>query len=152
MNLFGYRSTLVLIAVLTIVNFVFSAFIDRQGFFLFYVAVGLAVGFGVWLQSKFFRYAGAIWVALLVGAVLWPILSLQKIVWNYGLIWFFLLGILSVLILYNLLLSKKFSSEFARERETQPEYKKIIWKVFVVVLVLAALIATLNDIYNLATS
>jgi hypothetical protein len=152
MKLFGYRSTLVLIALLTIVNFVFSAFIDRQGFFLFYVAAGFAVGLGVWLQSNFFRYAGAIWAALLVGAVLWPVLSLQKIVWNYGLIWVFLLGIFSALILYNLLLSKKFSFEFAQEREAQPTHKKIIWKIFVIILVVAALIATANDIYKLATS
>ena len=55
-----------------------------------------------------------------------------------------------VLVSYVLLLSKRFKDEFLHEQKTQPKYKANLKKAFIAIAILAAAIATANDIYHLA--
>ena len=112
--------------------------------------IALIILFGLWIQSNIARYLGAIWFLILVASVIWPLFTLDKVNLNFVVILFLVSSALSLFVSYTLLLSKQFTTEFLHERETQPKYKKHLGKIFIVVAVLAAVIATMNDIYPLA--
>jgi hypothetical protein len=48
-----------------------------------------------------------------------------------------------------LFFSKTFSEEFARERQSQPKYKKMLWQAVLAIIFVAAVAATVNDIVRL---
>lgn len=113
--------------------------------------IALAILIGLWIQSDVARYLGAVWYLVLVASVFWPLFTLDKVNWNFVAILFLVSGALGLFVSYILLLSKQFTTEFRHERETQPKYKKHLGKIIIGVAALAALIATMNDIYHLAT-
>jgi hypothetical protein len=119
---------------------------------IIYVVAALATAFGIWLQSNFIRYVGAGWFLISVGAIAWPLLFGGKVVWSPVVLMFMAIGILSLAAAYLLLLSKSFRAEFYANRDAQPPYKRVLRKAIVVLLIIAAVIATLVDIYRLATT
>jgi threonine/homoserine/homoserine lactone efflux protein len=84
-----------------------------------------------------------------VASAIWPLFSGDKIVWNIVLAWIFSMGVLSLIIACTLLFSKTSANEFAEEWEKQAGYKKALRSAFAILLLIAAMAATLNDIYNL---
>jgi len=113
------------------------------------VILALLIVFGLWVQSKVIRYAGAVWLIFAAGSVIWPLVASKGLVLSFMLILLLIASVLDLVAAYLLLFSKTFSSEFARLRETQPKYKSTIRTVILIVIVIAAVAATLNDIYHL---
>jgi len=64
---------------------------------------------------------------------------------------FIAIGVLSFATAYLLLFSKAFKAGFYANRDKQPPYKRTLRKATVILLIAAATIATLIDIYHLAT-
>jgi hypothetical protein len=113
------------------------------------VVVPLAILFGLWLQSNLARYLGAIWFVGAMASAVWPLVSNDKLVWGFAPVWALALSVLCLALSGILLFSKQFADEFSRQRETQPKYKKVLIRLTVAVLIVLAIIATLNDVYNL---
>jgi hypothetical protein len=108
--------------------------------------------FGLWIQSNNTRILGAIWFLIMVGSVIWPLFTLDKVNFNFVAILFLVSSALSLFVSYTLLLSKQFKTEFLNELEKRSKYKKTLRIIIVVGIVLAGLIATFNDIYHLANN
>jgi hypothetical protein len=108
--------------------------------------------FGLWVQSNNTRILGAIWFLIMVGSVIWPLFTLDKVNLNFVAILFLVSSALGLFVSYTLLLSKQFKTEFFHELEKRPKYKKTLRIIVVVGIVLAGLIATMNDIIHLANN
>ena len=115
-----------------------------------YIAAALATAFGLWVQSNVIRYVGAVWFLISTAVIFWPLFSGAKLAWSIGVVIFIAIGILSLAAAYILLLSKKFRTEYYAERDSQPPYKQTLRKVFIILFIIAASIATAVDIYRLA--
>jgi dipeptide/tripeptide permease len=83
-------------------------------------------------------------------SVIWPMLT-ASLVWNVGLIWVFAIGLLSLPLIWSLLISKKFSTEFSALRNTEPKYKETLRTVMWIALAVTMIIATFFDIVKLAS-
>jgi hypothetical protein len=46
-------------------------------------------------------------------------------------------------------ISSTFATEFLHQQKTQPKYKGTLKRAFIIVLILAVVVATLNDVYHL---
>jgi hypothetical protein len=152
----GYRSALCLTLALAAVNgcfLLYAAYIRSSltGSLAIYAGIALTLAFGLWVQSKIARYLGALLCWVSAAAVAWPIVSGNKPVLSIGLVWVISLGLLSVAIGYVLLFSKTFATEFSYERANQPRYKALLRNGVLVVLGIAAMIATAIDIVHLAS-
>jgi hypothetical protein len=89
---------------------------------------------------------------IVAGSLLWPVVSSNFVLDRLQLaaLYIFLAGV-NLLIAGILLLSKQFATEWAKERDQQPKYKRYLRLAFIYGLIGAAVIATLNDIVNLAS-
>lgn len=116
------------------------------------VAVPLVILFGLWVTSGAARYIGAVWFLIVAASTIWPLFMGGPIVLWYPVAWGVIVGALSLVAVWLLALSKQFSTEFARQREVEPAYKKTLRRLAIVAIVLAALIATANDIYHLLSA
>ena len=155
---FGYRSALYLSALIAIVH---------SGFFLYllsyssrqasrvaiYAVAAIAVFVGLWLLSKVACRVGTVFYVFSAGAVALPFLTAFKtIVMGVGLLWSVTMGALSLANALILIFSKSFAKEFEVEREKRLPYKKYLLNAFAILIVACVLIATLNDIMNLASN
>jgi hypothetical protein len=108
----------------------------------------LAILLGLWLQSNTVRFLGVLWLIVASTSAVWPLFSSERLIWFVGL-WALVLTALSLELSGILLFSKQFAAEFSRQREAQPKYKKVLFRLIVLVLLVLALIATWNDIHTL---
>lgn len=116
------------------------------------VSVPLAILFGLWALSNIARYLGAIWFLVSAASVLWPLFTNEPIVFIPGLIWGLVVAVVSLVTFWILVFSKQFGNEFAERQDVQPRYKKALRKTAIVVIVVSAIAATANDIYQSALS
>src|SRR3954454_13755247 len=96
-----YQLTLYLIAAIALAGLVWFLHVSAFGSeaakgAVVFVALPLAILFGLWLGSNFARYIGALWFLVSVGAVIWPIATTGKITFSFGAAWVVLLGALSL--------------------------------------------------------
>ena len=152
-NYFGYRFVLFASLSLLAINLAVLIYVNSRssmyvGAATIYTAAAALVALGVWLQSRIARYAGAAWCLLSVAPAIWSMLT-GRMVWSTGLLWIIPVGALSLAIGFALILSKRFATEFSEERDRQPKYKKALRKIVLVVLIVAASIAALNDLVHL---
>jgi hypothetical protein len=105
------------------------------------VVIALIIPIGLLLHSNVVRYLGGAYFVSIAASVLWPLLT-AKLVWSVGLIWVFAIGVLSLPLIWLLLISKKFSSEFTGLRNTEPKYMETLRAVMLLALVVAAIVAT----------
>jgi hypothetical protein len=108
-----------------------------------------AVLIGLWLQSHSARYLGAMWLLLSVGVLIWMLFAVHKVAFNFAAFLVFLYGALSLIASYILLFSKKFRSEFARLEQMQPDYKRVLRRALIALVISVFVIAIINDIYHL---
>jgi len=114
----------------------------------------LIVPFGLWVGSNFVRYVGSLVLVISAGSVLWTLLAspgfvLQRLPLSAL---FVSLAAINLIVLWLLLLSKKFGIEFAEEQKKQPRYKTYLRRAVLYASIAAMAIATVNDIINLAAS
>jgi hypothetical protein len=86
------------------------------------------VPIGLWLGSNLARYLGAALMVLWAGALLWPLFSTSIVTVTSKPLLTLFYGFSTALNLLTakiLLLSKKFATEFAHERDHQPKYKAL---------------------------
>jgi len=146
-----YKSALYLVAVIALIEFIL--FVDlashnlKSATFL-RVAITLLLLFGLWVQSDVARYLGAVWLLISVGTIIWPLLTVNKVIFSFPTILVFVSGALNLLVSY-ILLTKRFTTEFVHQQNTQPKYKGALKRAFIVVLILAVVFVTLNDVYHL---
>ncbi len=119
---------------------------------IYFFGLPLAIPFGLWVKSNFVRGLGAVYLVIVAGSLLWPVVSSNFVLNRLPLaaLYIFLAGI-NLLIAGILLLSKQFAIEWAKERDQQPKYKRYLRLGLLYGLIGAALIATFNDIVNLAS-
>ena len=119
---------------------------------VYYFGLALAIPFGLWVKSNFIRGLGAVYLVIVAASLLWPMVSSNFVLDRRPLaaLYIFLAGI-NLLIAGILLLSKQFAIEWAKERDQQPKYKRYLRLGLIYGLIGAALIATFNDIVNLAS-
>jgi len=122
-------------------------------------AASVAILFGLWTQSSFIRYLGAVWMVVWASAMIWPLVSsgtapfINRTGQTIPLFMFFSVSVvLNLLTAAILLLSKKFTTEFAYERKHRPKFKMYLNWLLLTAVVLAMLIATAIDIINLASN
>ncbi len=150
MNLNTYKSALALVAAIAVIEAVLAWYFTPSNFG--WALATPAVLFGLWVQSSAARYLGAAWFLLLTGFIVWPFIAApDKTTFSLALIPLFIWGALCLIVSYILVFSKTFAAEFLHQKETQPAYKRTLKKVFIVVVILAVVVLTLNDIYHLAT-
>ena len=146
-----YKSALCLIAAISIVEFILYLSLASHNFksatFL-RVALTILLLFGLWVQSTVARYLGAVLLLILAGTIVWSFFAVDKVIFSLSTILVFFSGALSLVACY-VLLSKRFAAEFSHQQKAQPKYKGILKRAFVIVLVLAVVIATLKDFYHL---
>jgi hypothetical protein len=112
------------------------------------VLLTTAVLIGLWLQSHAARYLGAIWLLLSVGVLIWMLFAV-KVAFNFAAVLVFLSGALSLIASYILLFSKKFRSEFARLEQMQPDYKRVLRRALIALVISVFVVALINDINHL---
>jgi hypothetical protein len=142
----------ILSGVLTFI--LFDIVFRAPGAGVYYFGLALAIPFGLWVKSKLIRSFGAIYLVAVAASLLWPLVSSPLVVLHrlpLAALYIFLAGI-NLLIAGILLLSKQFDIEWTKERDQQPKYKRYLRMGFIYGLIGAALIATFNDIVNLAAS
>lgn len=114
------------------------------------IAAALILPFGLWVGSNFIRYVGSALLVLWGVALIWPLISagidadrllLQSL--------FLLSACLCLGTAWLLLLSRKFTTEFAEEQKSQPKYKSYCRRGLLYIAISAIVIASLNDIYHL---
>jgi|SRR4051794_10366130 len=155
---FGYKSALYLSASIAVVHCCFFWYAlnywpNVSNRIAIYLVFAVAVCIGLWLASKMARYVGAALYLLSAVAAVLPLFDFEKkIVMSVGSLWVVTMGTLSLAAASILVFSKPFAREFAAELSKQPTYKKHLLNVFVVAIVLSAVVATLNDIVNLASN
>ncbi len=153
----GYRTALWLAIAIALSNLVvWSAIAPKSAVTV--CAVSLVILFGLWVQSNLIRYLGAVCMVVWAGVLIWPLVSFGARFINQpgqtmppipALIFFPFSAVLNLLTAGLPLLSKKFATEFAYEREHQPKYKTHLKRAILTVVIVLMLIATLNDIINL---
>jgi hypothetical protein len=152
----GYRTALYLSALIAVVHGSFYGYAltylpSLANRVLIYVVIALAVYAGLWLLSKIVRYVGAAFYLFSAVAAALPWLGFdRKMMMTVGAVWGVTMGVLSLVAALILVFSKSFGKEFAAELEKRPVYKKHLLSAFAVLIVLAAVAETLNDIVNLA--
>jgi len=114
--------------------------------------LSLAIPAGLWLGSNFVRFIGALFLALWGGFLLLPWISSGAELRSGQLALALVFGFsaaLSLVAATILLLSRKFSVEFAEERKQQPKYKRYLRWGLLAGIGAAVVIATANDVYYL---
>ena len=113
--------------------------------------LSLAIPAGLWLGSNFVRFAGAVFLVLWGGVLLWPwILSgaeLRSGQLSLTLVFGFSAAL--SLVTATILLSRKFAAEFAEEQKQEPKYKRYLRCGLLAAIISAVVIATANDVYHL---
>ena len=148
---FGYRFALYAALILTADNLAFVIYAnayrpaDVEAAKL-YVAMAAALAFGLWVQSKFARYAGAVLLLIVFVFSAWSIMRAGRLVLSAGTVWALSVILLHLAIATTLLFSKTFASEFAHERERQPGYKRILRHVAIVLLIVLVGVGAYNDL------
>jgi hypothetical protein len=107
-----------------------------------------AVLIGLWLQSHAARYLGALWLLASVGVLIWMLFAAHKVAFNFAAL-LFLSGALSLIASYILLFSSKFRSEFARLEKMQPDYKRVLRRALIALVISVFVVALINDINHL---
>ena len=157
----GYRTGLYLSTVIALGTCVLWGVVLRErvgsdSAVITFCIISLIVPLGLWVQSKFVRYASAAFMVLVAGSLLWPILSrgIEQPMRNFPVLTlvFAVWAVLNLLTAAMLLFSKRFGAEFADERKRQPTYKRYFKWSLVGVVVGAMVIATANDIIRLASN
>lgn len=122
----------------------------QRGGSIVFCPIALLIPFGLWLQSSLARYGGAAFMLLVAGALISPLLRmvLYKHQPLLALLFVITAG-LNLLAAGVLVFSERFRVEFAEERKHQPAYK-VYLKWSLVAVIAAMLLATVNDIINLA--
>jgi hypothetical protein len=94
---------------------------------IYYFGLGPAIPFGLWVKSNFLRSLGAVYLVVVAGSLLWPVVSSNFVLDHLPLaaLYIFLAGI-NLLIAGLLLLSKQFAIEWTKERDQQPKYKRYL--------------------------
>jgi hypothetical protein len=116
-------------------------------------AVPLVFLLGLWIGNSFVRYLAVVWFLGTCGLVVWLVVSTTRIeteFWPNG-VWWIAVFVVGALACWLLLLSRRFASEFAHQRETLPPYKKVLRGVMVAAIVVTLLVATAIDIHHLMT-
>ena len=89
------------------------------------------------------------WLLVSVGVLIWMLFAAHKVEFNFAAVLVFLSGALSLIASYILLFSKKFRSEFARQEKMQPDYKRVLRRALVALVISLFVVAIMNDIYHL---
>ena len=144
-----YRAAIVLPILMAVVDLAALAY-TKEALLLGRVCLDLASALGLWLNSKFIRFAAAAYFVLSLVSALIPLANYQTIVWSGGLIWIAVIWIASAVEIYLLLVSNKFAFAFNSARTQETSQRAVQRKVFLAVLALAAAYMTLSDIYRLA--
>ena len=113
-----YRAAIVLPLIMAVADLAALAY-TKESLLLGRVCLDLASALGLWLNSKFIRYAAAVYFVLSLLSALIPLANYQTIVWAGGLIWIAVIGMASAVEIYLLLISKKFALAFNSERTQQ---------------------------------
>lgn len=112
-----YLSILVALTTLAIWGFVAVRNPPIATRFIQIFAVSVIIPFGVWIGSNFVRYAGAAFLILWAGALIWPLISSgidpDRLLLE---ILFMSSACLCLATAWLLLLSRKFRTEFAEEQ------------------------------------
>jgi hypothetical protein len=91
---------------------------------------------------------------VVAGSLIWPMIKTSMAVAHRQpllALLFVITAVLNLLAAGVLVFSKKFGAEFAFERKHQPEYKRYLRWSIVAAIVVATVLATINDIVNLAS-
>lgn len=150
----AYWQALYLTSAISLIHAAFFAYllvfnvaaVERK--MLFYLAVALAVLFGIWIGSNLARYVGAIFFLISFGGVILGLFLTDRFPSGPGLVWLIVMGALSLAAAWLLLLSRRFAQEFAEVRRTLPGYKRTLRGIAVAAVVTVALVATARDIYQ----
>jgi hypothetical protein len=145
-----YRAAIVLPLLMAVVDLAALAY-AKESILLGRVCLDLASALGLWLNSKFIRYAAAVYFVLSLLSALVPLTNHQNIVWAGGLIWIAAIGIASAVEIYLLLVSKQFAFAFNAARTQETPQRAALRKAFLIFLALTAAYMTVSDIYNLTT-
>jgi hypothetical protein len=113
------------------------------------ILLTIAVLIGLWVQSHAARYLGAIWLLLSVTVLIWMLFAAHKVAFNFAALLAFLCGGLSFVAAYILLFSKKFKTEYVRKEKLQPDYKRILSRALIALVIFLFVLASLHDIYHL---
>jgi hypothetical protein len=152
-NYYRWTLTLASIYALTeltwaLIVYFYTSHIDSG--YIVRVVIGLIIPVGIFLSRKFLRYAGGVYFVVNAASVIWPMLT-ASLVWNVGLIWVFAIGLLSLPLIWFLLISREFSTEFSALRNTEPKYKETLRTVMWIAVAVTMIIATFFDIVKLAS-
>jgi hypothetical protein len=158
-----YRAALYLCAAIAIIQAAWICFfiIPRmpqyeKGFIIPLMVTTMTV-VGLLIHSNLIRYVGGVLIAIWAGALLWPLISDgtaplfrpngTAIFLDYA-----FTSALSLLTAAIMLFSKQFAYEFAKRRDSEPKYMRSLRRLLIGAVIVAALIATFNDIVQLANS
>jgi hypothetical protein len=151
-NFGTYKFALYLVAGLTLSEVFLGWYLVFQDYGrISYIRILLttAVLIGLWVQSHAARYLGAMWLLVSLGVLIWMLFAAHKVAFNFAAVLVFLSGALSLIASYILLFSKKFRSEFARQGKMQPDYKHVLRRALVALVISLFVVAIMNDIYHL---
>ena len=160
-----YRVALYLCAAIALTDTIWILFFvprlakDTHWGFIWALIAAVITPLGLLIRSNFIRWLGGVSMVLWVAALLWPLVSDGTAIFSRpgggGLAFFSyyaLRGALSLVTAAILLLSKQFAYEFAKLRENDSKYIVYSRRLLMWAIIAAALIATFNDIVNLASS
>jgi hypothetical protein len=113
--------------------------------------VSFVIVLGLWVQSNLIRYLAAFFMVFWAGTLIWAappgsVPLINRPVNIIVLVPYYFSVTLNLLTGGILLLSKKFGTEFAYERERQPKYKSYLRWLVASAAVVAVLIVTVNTI------
>ncbi|WP_407181075.1 hypothetical protein [Bradyrhizobium sp. STM 3562] len=149
-----YGPTLLLVLAICLMDLSLSLYVTtvqpgNAGGSIERIGIGIAVLFGIWVQSTLARYIGGVWFLALGAALGWPVLINFGKGSLLGTGFVILACLLCLTCSWILLLSKGFAKEFGYLRGMQPAYKKILRQLATAGLTIAAAIGVAVDIYHL---
>ena len=81
--------------------------------------------------------------------VVWSLVSVAKLVWSISFVLLMLSALLSVSLAWMLLVSKPFGEEFFEARNSGPKIKEYLRRYLIAAILVAAILATYEDVRNI---
>jgi hypothetical protein len=165
-NLSHYKLSIYLMSAMALSDCIVLAFYIFSGVglvnaFVYRTIFSCAILCGILIKSNIARYVGAIFYTVSTGYVILGMFSGTNVVWGVGAVWALVVTGLSLPICYVLLISRRFSNEFTNRQQTPPymanntffeRYKRLLIWLILTAIIVAAVVATINDIMHLRAS
>jgi len=143
-----YRTVLFLLLTVAVFHVIYWGILVAQRPNLATTAVKISVVafltlFGVWVQSVIVSFVGVMWMLVWAGTIIWPVVSSER--FSVFLVFLAALNLVAT----AEMLTQRFRTEFAYERQHQSKYKLYLKRVVLGAVLVCLVTATINGVVHM---